>query len=100
MRTVSSHGVYKVDIPLYTGKSAVMRGVCLNQVTAKFPMYPLQKQVQKDIIDTYQLAGKNPRNLPKLPAFVGGVTEIHVRYKLLKVLSRVCIQFTNRFDNL
>ena len=54
-KTVSPHGVYKVDIPLHNGKSTVMRAVCLNQVTSKFPMYPLHGQVQKDIIKNYKL---------------------------------------------
>ena len=70
MKTVSPHGVYKVDIPLHNGKSAVMRGVCLNQVTSKFPMYPLHDHVQKDIIKNYELASKDPKSLPRLPDFV------------------------------
>ena len=58
VKTESQDGIYKVDIPLSSGKSAVMRGVCLNQITVKFPMYPLQTKVQKDIAYSYKLAGK------------------------------------------
>ena len=60
IKTETPHGIYKIDIPLCSGKLAVMRGVCLDQITAKFPMYPLQTQFQKDIIDNYKLAGKDP----------------------------------------
>ena len=84
LTTKSPHGVYKVDIPLHSGKSAVMRGVCLNQITSKFPMYPLQKKVKQDIADGYRLAGKDPRNLPKLPEYVGGETDLMLGIKYLK----------------
>ena len=53
VKTESQHGTYRVDIPLYNGKSAAMRGICLNKITAKFPMYPLRTQVQKDIVYNY-----------------------------------------------
>ena len=62
VKTVSPRGVYKIDIPLHNGKSAVMRGVCLNQVMSKFPMYPLHDQVQKEIIKNYKLASKDPKS--------------------------------------
>ena len=84
VKTVSPHGVYKVDIPLHTGKSAKMRGVCLNQITAKFPDYPLQEKVQKDIVVGYQLAGRDPRKLPRLPDSVGGDTDLMLGIKYLK----------------
>ena len=66
VKRVCPYRVYKVDIPL---QSAVMRGVGLNQVTSKFPMYLLEEQVQHGM-NSYQLTSKNPRNLPRLPAFV------------------------------
>ena len=87
MKTVSHHGVYKVDIPLHDGKSAVIRGVGLNQVTSKFPMYPLHDQVQKDIIKNYKLASKNPKSLPRLCDFVVGETDLMVGVKYLKYFS-------------
>ena len=61
-----------------------MRGVCLNQVTSKFPMYALHDQVQKDIIKNYKLASKDPKSLPRLPGFVGGETDLMVGVKYLK----------------
>ena len=79
-KTVSPRRVNKVDIQLQNGKSDVMRGVCLNQVTSKFPMYLLHDQVQKDI-KKYKLASKDPRGLPRLPDFVGGETDLMVGVK-------------------
>ena len=84
VKTETQHGIYKVDISLYNGKSAAMRGICLNKITAKFPMYPLQTQVQKDIVYNYKLAGKNPKELPSLPEYVGGDTDLMIGIKYLK----------------
>ena len=78
VKTVSPHGVYKVDIPLHNGKSTVMRAVFLNQVTSKFPMYPLHDQVQKDIIKNYKLTSKDPKSLPRFPDFDGCETDLMV----------------------
>ena len=61
-----------------------MRGVCLNQVTSEFSMYPLHDLVQNDIIKNYKLASKYPKNLPRLPDFVGGETDLMVGVKFLK----------------
>ena len=89
VKTVSPHGVYKVDILLHNGKSDVMRGVCLNQFASKFSMYPLHDQVQKDIIKNYKLASKDPKSLPRLPDFVGGETDLMVGVKYLKYFQNV-----------
>ena len=61
-----------------------MRGVCLNQITVKFPMYPLQTKVRKDIAYSYKLAGKDPKDLPSLPKHVGGDTDLMIGIKYLK----------------
>ena len=61
-----------------------MKGVCLNQVTSKFPMHPLHDQFKKDIINNYKLASKDPKSLPRLPDFVGDETDLMVGVKYLK----------------
>ena len=38
---VSQYGIYKVNLPLYHGSQATMPGVCLDNITSKFPLYPL-----------------------------------------------------------
>ena len=84
LKTVSNNGVYKVDIPLHSGNSAIMRGVCLDQVTAEFPVYPLKEKVEPDIISSYKKAGNNPSRLPRLPDSVGGQTDLMLGIKYLK----------------
>ena len=34
---VSQHGMYKVNLPVYDGSHATMSGVCLDNITSKFP---------------------------------------------------------------
>ena len=45
--------MYQVQLPLHNGKNAVFTGVCLDQVTATFPLYPLKGKIQDDIIEAY-----------------------------------------------
>ena len=48
------HGLYKVSLPLFNGREAVMSGVCIDQVTARFPTYPLKGEVESDIIKVFK----------------------------------------------
>ena len=66
-----------------------MQGVCLDQATSKFPVYPLQTQVQQDIIESYKLADNDPESLPKLPKFVGGETDFMIGVKYLKYFPKL-----------
>ena len=47
--SVSQHGIYKVNLPLYDGSQATVLGVCLDNITFKFPLYPLQGKLLNDI---------------------------------------------------
>ena len=47
--SVSDFGIYQISLPLFKGENAIMSGVCIEQVTNEFPMYPLQGKVQSDI---------------------------------------------------
>ena len=89
--TISQHGVYKVNLSLWNGESICMRGVCLDQVTCKFPKYPLEK-VEKDIRDSYRLAGNDPNNLPRLPEYVGGETHLMLGIKYFKYFPEFIFQ--------
>ena len=84
LKTESSHGVYKVELTMADGNSAIMSGVCLDRITSKFPTYPLNGKVQEDIAESYKSAGYNPENLPKLPESVGGETDLMIGIKYLK----------------
>ena len=47
--SVSDFGIYQISLPLFKGENAIMSGICIEQVTNEFPMYPLQGKVQSDI---------------------------------------------------
>ena len=81
--TVSEHGVYKVTLQTYEGKSVTIRGLCLTHVTCRFPTYPL-KEIEEDVRATYQSLGKSLDDLPRLSKYVGGETEIMLGSKYLK----------------
>ena len=48
--TKSDRGIYQVKIPLQNGENAAISGVCLEKITASFPSYPLQGEVEQDLI--------------------------------------------------
>ena len=89
LKTESSHGIYKVELTMADGNSAIMSGVCLDRVMLKFPMYPLNGKVQEDIVESYKSAGYDPKNLPKLPESVGGETDLIIGIKYLKYFPEV-----------
>ena len=43
--SVSQHGIYNFDLTFYDESEATMLGVCLDNITSKFPQYPLQGKV-------------------------------------------------------
>ena len=75
--SVSQHGIYKVNLPFYDGSQATMLGVCLDNITSKFPQYPLQGKVLNDITKAYRDAEGDARTLPKIPKSVGGGNRLH-----------------------
>ena len=89
LKTESSHGIYKVELAMADGNSAIMSGVCLDRVTSKFPTYPLNGKVQADIVESYKAAGYDIENLPKLPESVGGETDLIIGIKYLKYFPEV-----------
>ena len=50
----------------------------------EFPKYPLKGQVEADVRSGYISNGKDPKYLPKLPAFVGGHTDFMIGVKCLR----------------
>ena len=81
--TVSQHGHYKINLETWEGENVGMRGVCLDQVTHKIPRYPL-KEIEQDIKKVYELSGKDPCELPRLPEYVGCNTDLMIGSKYLK----------------
>ena len=74
-----------IRLPLVSGGTSIISGLCLPKVTTEFPLYPLQI-VEKDIRKECNKLG-GPRlvkQLPNLPKFVGGETDILLGIKYAK----------------
>ena len=52
-------------LPLFNNNNAVMSGVCIDNVTAEFPMFPLIGKVEDDIQKAYQTKRHNINSIPK-----------------------------------
>lgn len=81
--TQSTHGIYTVKFPLSNGKSANMTGVCLDQITATFPQYPLG-EVESEIKQAHRLKYGSDYQLPKLPKSIGGEIDFMIGIKYLR----------------
>ena len=82
--TESPYGIYTVNLPVRNNKTAKMTGVCLQNITTKFPKYPIAGRVQNDIHNAYKSQGGDPSRLPKLPQFVGGDIDFMIGVKYLR----------------
>ena len=80
----SNHGTYQVKHLQFNGNDAVVSNVCLDQITVEFPKYQLKGLVEADVRSGYMSNGKDPKYLPKLPAFVGGHTNFMIGVKYLR----------------
>ena len=80
----SRHGTYQVKLPLFNGNDAVLSGACLYQITVEFRKYLLKGQVEAGVRSGYISNGKDPKYLPKLPAFVVGHTDFMIGVKYFR----------------
>ena len=62
----TKHGIYKIQLPLFNGNEATLSAVCLDEITMKFPTYPMRGRVEDDIKKAYKISGGNLKELPKL----------------------------------
>ena len=85
-------------------ENATMSGDCLEKITATFPSYPLQGEVEQDLIQAFKETKKSiSKQLPKLPKFVGGDTDFmigisYLRYypeKIFELLTGLTIYESN-----
>lgn len=103
-KTESSLGTYKVTLPLHNGNEVTLSGVCLQQITSNFPVYPLDT-VEKDIQRCYSSSG-GLNKLPKLPASIGGEVHMMIGIKYLRYHPKMIFQlplglaiYESKFDN-
>ena len=51
-KTVSTHGIYQVRIPMHDGNDTNISGLCLDTVTAEFPKYDIRRSNRTFIVHT------------------------------------------------
>ena len=85
-KSVCPYGEYTIRLPLGNGEDASFTGICVDEVTETFPMYPLA-QVSSDFRQEFGRRFDDqvscPR-LPKLPDFVGGRVDVMLGSQYLK----------------
>ena len=93
-KSICKDGVYSIRLTLDDGSDALLSGLCLPKITAKFPLYDL------GIVETYiheecrKLGGQELLNqLPKLPAVVGGETDILLGIRYAKYFPNKIYKF-------
>ena len=92
VQTESPYGIYQIKLPLINGSEATLPGVCLENITNDFPVYPLQGKVKKDIEKFYQQSEGNPNDLPVVPKSVGGSVDIMIGIKYLRYHPKLIFQ--------
>ena len=90
--TESTHGIYTVKLPLFTGQNVHLSGVCLDEITGDFPENPFKRQVEDDIKNAYEDAGGDIDNLPQLPSYVGGEVDFLLGIKYLRYHPEIVFQ--------
>ena len=74
-KVVCKEGIYKINLPLDGGREATMSGVCLDTVTAEFPVYPLGIVGREINEHCVKFESKSvSKGLPMLSKNVGGQT--------------------------
>ena len=80
-QVTSQHGHYLINFPIHDGRSAKFSGICLDVVTGSMPPYPV-REASKEVVEGYKAQGGDVRQLPGVPAIVGGDTDflLGIRY--------------------
>lgn len=78
--TSSEYGIYRVKLPLITGETATLSGICLTDITGDFPLFPL-KEAEKDLRLS---AGPLAKTFPKVPNHIGGRIDFMIGIKYLR----------------
>ena len=83
LKTVATHGKYKITLPLHDGTEVNLSGACLDKITSCFPTFPLEK-VALELKQSSINLGNDSDSLPKLPTSVGGNRGNMIGAKYLK----------------
>ena len=76
MQMTTPHGIYQIKLPtrIMGDYQAQVSGTCMDMITEKFPLYPLDGRVEQDITAAYIESGGTDE-LPKVEPLVGGETD-------------------------
>ena len=103
-RTICEHGRFRITLPLFNGPNVNLTGICLDEITCKFPIYCLG-EAEMDIWKSYVAAGGGQK-LPTLPKRIGGEVDImlgiqYYKYfpkEIFRTSSGLCI-FESQFSD-
>ena len=72
-KVVCKDGVYSLKLPLCNGQDAIVSGLGVNKIMAKFPKYSLREAEKNFRKQCLKLGGENlVGKLPNIPWFIGG----------------------------
>ena len=81
-------GVYAISLPLFDGTNITLSGLCVPKITSEFPTYPLS-DVESDC---KKWSEGVVMDLPRLPASVGGETDILIGSKYLRYFPKIVFE--------
>ena len=86
-KSVCEHGAYSIRLPLKSGCEAML---CLDKVTAEFPMYPL-KQINHSLKSMCKNLGAETVGIsfPEMASQVGGENDILIGIKYAKYFPEI-----------
>ena len=91
-KSICDYGSYSVKLPLNDVENAWMCGICVDDISFPFPVYPLEI-VEKDFHDQVSKFNiKMVDELPRLPKTVGGVVDIMIGKQYLKYFPKEIIR--------
>ena len=71
-----------------------LSGICIDKITGTFPPYPLS-DVERDIHQAFINKGGDISQLPKLPRFVGGDTDVMIGIQYLRYFPKNIFSLRN-----
>ena len=74
----------QVKLPSFNDSGSTFSRACLDQITVKFPQYPLNEIVEEYIAAGYKRQRNNPTDLPQLQKYVGRDTDFMLGIKYLR----------------
>ena len=81
MSMQTPHGYYSICLPRRDGTKAFLTGICMDNITETFPLYPIKGEVYDDIKKSFTNSGGDVHVLPEVEPEVGGDTDFMIGIK-------------------